>query len=178
MATELVGLIFQAGLHEEDDLSKGWRKGNAKYPDFNLVDPSLRRNMDWCYFVDSLGVGALYDTESGHKQHSIDSPVGEQTCVVTVPQDFATDALAKCPGVRQLTPAEFEDFYDNKAHVTDLEEVKDDGVLEMIEAKEKAGLPVPEKTNAHNPNRKEPGIRKNLRKRWKDFKSTIEVEIV
>jgi hypothetical protein len=175
---DLVGIKFQAGLHTEDNKAKGWSVGHAKYPDFNQVDPTLRNNMDWCVFIGVSGVSMLYDTEYGHKEHHVDSPVGEQTCVIAVPEDFANAAVTLFPELIKITPAEFEDFYNNKATVSQLAEILDSDVVNMIKAKEDAGIPVPEKANAYDPNHSDRGIRKNLSKKWSDFKGVVGINIV
>lgn len=163
----LVALKFQAGLHTEDNKAKGWQIGHAKYPDFNQVSLANRGNMDWCTYIDTVGIGMQYDKTCGHREYRIDSPVGEQCCVIAAPQAFATEALALFPGeLTQLTPAEFEDFYDNKAHAHEPVEKVDQLVLDAIAVKESLAIPVPEKADAIDPKTETPGIRENKNKTW------------
>lgn len=180
MATRnLVALKFQAGLHTEDNKAKGWQKGNAKYPDFNQVDSANRMNMDWCKYIDAMGIGMQYDKPSGHKEVSVDSPIGEQCCVVAAPEPFCLDALAKLPGLTRLTEAEFIDFYETKAHAHEPDEYTDIDTLNAIKAKEDAGMNVAkEKAKALNPNDKANGIRKNGNKKWADKKKQFGVEVI
>jgi hypothetical protein len=178
MPRELVALKFQAGLHTKDNKEKKWTAGDAKYPDFNQVSEVARKGLDWSIYVDKHGIGMQYDTENGHQDDTPESPQGEQCCVVAVLQDFATEALTLFPELTQLTPAEFEDFYNNKAHVRESVELVDADVLTVIAAKEKAGLPVPEKAKAFDPDSPEAGIRKNHNKKWSDFKLKVGAEIV
>lgn len=174
----LVALRFNAGLHTSDDNAKGHKIGHAKYPDFNQVNLATRKGMDWSHYIDSFGIGMQYDKGCGHKEDG-DTPYGEQCCVIAVPQDFATEALSLFPGeLTQLTPAEFETFYNKKAHAHENTEHVDRDVLDAIKAKEDIGLSVPEKANATNPNHLNRGIRKNYNKIWTDFKVKAGVEIV
>lgn len=177
MARDLVALKFHAGLHTEDDIARGHKVGQAKYPDFNQINASIRKGMDWCTYIDAFGISMQYDKTCGHKEHSVDSPFGQQCCVIAVPQDFATEAL-KMPGITKLTPAEFEAFYDGKAHAHEDAEIVDTDVLQAIKAKEDLGLAVPEKTDAVNPDHPARGIRKNTEKKWADKKLKIGVNIV
>jgi hypothetical protein len=178
MARELVALRFQAGLHTEDNKAKGWATGNAKYPDFNQVSLATRNGMDWSKFVDAFGIGMQYDKDCGHREEAAHSPRGEQCCVVAVPEDFALEAISKLPGLVRLTQAEFIDFYENKAHAHEDDDLVDTETLNAIKAKEEAGLLVPEKGNAFDRNNKALGIRKNTNKRWADFKVKSGVEVI
>ncbi len=175
---DLVALRFNAGLHTEDNVAKGWKVGHAKYPDFNQIGLATRKGMDGSQYIDAFGIGMQYDKACGHKEEG-DTPFGQQCCVIAVPQDFATEALALFPGeLTQLLPAEFESFYNDKAHAHESAEHIDKDVLDAIKAKEDIGLTVPEKTNALNPNHPNRGIRKNYNKAWVDFKVKAGVNIV
>jgi hypothetical protein len=178
MVRNLVALRFNAGLHTVENKEKGWQKGHARYPDFNQVSPANRMDMDWCIYIDKYGIGMQYDKACGHKEVG-DTPYGEQCCVIAVPQDFATEALSLFPDdLTQLTPAEFETFYNDKAHAHESPELVDKDVLEAISQKEKLSLPVPEKADALNPDNPARGIRKNQNKVFADFKKKVAVEIV
>lgn len=173
----LIALKFQVGLHTVD--TKDHKAGHAKYPDFNQVSLANRNGMDWCNFIDSRGIGMQADKTSGHRELSFDSPLGEQTCVIAVPQAFATEALALFPDtLAQLTPAEFETFYNDKAHKHEPIETVDTDVLNAIKLKEDLGLAVPEKTNAIDPKNDAPGIVENKRKTWAKNKLLAGHEIV
>jgi hypothetical protein len=59
-----------------------------------------------------------YDMTSGHDDNTPDSPYGHQCCCICVPAAFAAEALKLFPEtVHECTDTEFEDFYDNKAHI-------------------------------------------------------------
>lgn len=174
----LVALRFNAGLHTVENKEKGWQVGHAKYPDFNQITSSARNGMDWCVYIDKFGIAMQYDKSCGHKEVG-DTSYGEQCCVIAVPQAFATEALALFPDdITKLTPLEFEDFYNNKAHAHESIEHIDNDVLEAIAQKEKLALPVPEKADALNPDNPARGIRKNKDKMFVDFKAVSGIEIV
>ncbi len=179
MATrDLVALRFNAGLHTKEDKGKGHSIGHAKYPDFNQVSETTRKGMDWAQYIDAYGIGMQYDKACGHKEEG-ETPFGQQCCVVAVPQDFATEALTLLPGeLTQLTPVEFEAFYNDKAHAHEPTEHVDKDALDAITAKEAVGLSVPEMDDALDPNKEARGIRKNHRKVWADFKVKVGVNIV
>jgi hypothetical protein len=168
MARDLVALKFHAGIHT---VNKGGNKvGHAKYPEFNKVSLTARKGMDWCSYIDAFGVGMQYDKACGHKEEG-DSPFGEQCCVVAVEADFADEALLLFPTeLTELTPAEFEAFYDNKAHGHEPAENVDKDVLDAIAQKEALGLEVPEKADAIDVKTETRGITKNHNKVWADKK--------
>lgn len=172
----LVALKFKAGLHTSN--ANGHKIGHVKYPDFNQVSLATRRGMDWSHYIDTHGIGMQYDKACGHKEEG-DTPYGEQACVVAVLQDFATEALALFPGeLTQLTPVEFEAFYNDKAHAHESADLIDQDVMDAIKAKEDLAIAVPEKANAIDRNHPDRGIRKNDRKTWSDFKTKAGVVIV
>lgn len=174
---DLVALKFSSGIHEVD--GKDTKAGHASYPDFNQVSSATRKGMDWCRYIDTYGIGMQYDKTCGHKNESADSPYGHQCCVIAVPQDFATEALTLFPGeLKQLTPAEFEAFYNDKAHAHEPAEHIDIDVLDAIAQKEKLGLAVPEKAAAIDVTKETRGIRKNHEKLWADKKVKAGVNIV
>ncbi len=173
---DLVALKFNVGLHTVE--TENHKIGRAKYPDFNQVSFVIRKGMDWSVYIDAFGIGMQYDKVCGHKEEG-DTLFGQQCCVIAVPQDFATEALALFPGdLTQLTPVEFEAFYNDKAHAHEPVEHVDEDVLKAIKAKEDLAIAVPEKADALNPNTETRGIRKNHRKTWSDFKIKAGVNIV
>jgi hypothetical protein len=172
----LVALKFNAGLHT--DSKNGHKIGHAKYPDFNQVSLATRKGMDWCNYIDTHGIGMQYDKGCGHKEEG-DTRYGEQSCVVAVLQDFATEALALFPTeLTQLTPVEFETFYNDKAHAHEPADNIDQDVMDAIKVKEDLAIAVPEKVNAIDRNHPDRGIRKNDRKTWSDYKAKVGVAIV
>ncbi len=170
---DLIALKFQSGIRTSNDLGKGHKKGHAEYPDFNQLSSTVRKGMDWCEYIDAYGIGMQYDKTCGHKEHTVESPRGEQGCVIAVEQDFATEALALFPSrLTQLTPLEFETFYNGKAHAHEPTEHVDQDVIDAIEAKERLGLAVPEKIEAIDSKTDARGIRDNKNKTWAKKKLT------
>lgn len=164
---DLIALKFQSRIRTVDDPGKGHKKGHAEYPDFNQLSNTVRKGMDWCEYIDTYGIGMQYDKTCGHQEHTAESPRGEQCCVVAVEADFAAEALAMFPDrLTQLTPVEFEDFYNNKAHAHEQTEIIDKDIIDAIEAKERLGLAVPEKADAIDPKTEARGIRENKNKTW------------
>ncbi len=109
--------------------------GFADYPNFNLISSETRKGMDWSKFLDVHGGGMHYDKTCGHKSEDVDSPFGTQICCICVPQNFATEALNLFPDtVKELTPVEFETFYDTKAHAHEPDETIDDQALNGLNA--------------------------------------------
>lgn len=179
MARDLVALRFHAGLHDTDNKAKGHKVGHAKYPDFNQVSLANRKGMDWCSYIDAFGIGMQYDKACGHKEEEVGSPFGSQCCVVAVEEAFADEALALFPTeLTVLTPTEFEDFYDNKAHAHESAEHVDKDVLDAIAQKEGLGLPVPEKVDAIDIKTEARGVRKNHDRLWADKQVKSGVRIV
>lgn len=175
---DLVALKFNAGLHKERNKEKGWEIGHAKYPDFNQISLETRKGMDWSHYIDAFGIGMQYDKACGHKEEG-DTPFGEQCCVVAVPQDFATEALALFPlELTRLAPATFKAFYNDKAHAHESADYIDKDVLDAIKAKEDLAIAVPEKVNALDRDNPARGIRKNHNKKFADFKAKAGVSLV
>jgi hypothetical protein len=180
MIGELVGLKFQVGIHDTEDANRGVKVGHAKYPNFNLVSQEARKGMDWSKYIDVHGIGMQYDKTSGHQDHTNESPFGEQTCVIAVPEDFANEALSMFSFIVELTEQELEDFYNDKAHAHEDDEHLDADVLTGLKVKkelmEGQGLNTAAMDakirKALDPNdQNERGVRKNKNKSWSDFKA-------
>ena len=136
--------------------------------------------LDWARYVDVHGLGWHYDKTSGHKEDSQDSPLGTQIGTLVVSEEFANEAITMFPDTcSELDEEEFEDFYDNKAHSHEPDEVFDLPVLEGIQAKISLGLPLTiQQQEAIDSNSNTPGIRKNKKRFWKDMKKDTGVKIV
>jgi len=171
MARELVPLKVKIGIKEN---------GQAKYPDFNQLQVVKDSGMDWSKYVDIQGLGWHYDKTSGHKEETVDSPFGQQWGVLIVPKVFVTEATTTFPDdCTKLTESELEDFYNNKAHAHEPDEKINEKVLQGIQMKQSLGLSLTEQQiKALDPNDNTPGITKNKRKTWADFKSLVNVKIV
>jgi len=155
--------------------------GHYKYPDFNSLDSIRNSGMDWTVWIDSNGDGNgwHYDQTSDHNNNTEDSPFGQRWGVVVVPKQFVIEAVDVFPNeCSVLTEEELEDFYDNKAHINEPEELFDKDILEGIKLKKDLGLTLTEdQLKALDPNDNTRGIRKNKRKKWKDFKEKADIEI-
>jgi hypothetical protein len=159
-------------------------KGHAGYPNFNLVSSSVRKGMDWAEYVDAHGTGWHYDKTSGHKDHTLDSPYGQQWGMILVPKDFADEVVALFPSdCTKLTELEAEDFYDNKAHKHEPEFKVDEESLKIYDVKEKFKISLtPEeetkKSKALDPDDDEPGITRNKNKTWQLHKASKNITII
>jgi hypothetical protein len=153
--------------------------GHAKYPNFNALAAVQATGMDWAKYVDIHGLSWHYDKTSGHQEDTPDSPWGQQWGVLIVPEEFASQAVAAFPDVcARLTEAGLEAFYDEKAHAHEQDERIDLPVLEGIRAKQAIGRPLtPQQEKALDPDDDTPGIRKNPKRKWQDFKRLVNVTI-
>jgi len=155
-------------------------KGYANYPDFNIISRIIRKNLDWSNYVDTYGLGWHYDKKSGHKEHTDDSPYGQQWGVLIIPKEFADEAIRLFPDkVIKMNEEELEIFYDEHAHYHEPDEKIDEKVLNSINSKKEIGRELTEnQKKALDPDDPTPGIVKNKKKKWKDFKNLVGVNIV
>lgn len=168
---DLIAIKIKVGLHQDS--------GNARYPNFNLITTTVRKNMDWAHYIDRYGIGMQYDKTSGHKDDSVDSPYGQQWVCTCVPEDFAKEAANRFPNeVSIITEVEFETFYNKKAHAHEQVDNADLQVLQTIKVKKDLGLATPEKTDAFNPDHPALGIRKNHNKTLSLFKAKIGFRVI
>lgn len=124
--------------------------------------------------------GWSYDKTSGHKDETPDSPYGMQWGMMLVTEKFADEAIAILPSlVTIMTEEEAEDFYNNKsrAHLSensfderaltglklefDLKEILGQDTTALKKKIAKAIDPLDDT---------EPGIRKQMEKKWVDAK--------
>lgn len=107
------------------------------YPDFNAMDSAIRHDLDWSNYVDTYGTGWHYDKLSGFREADVYNPdAGMQFGMFAVPEDFANAAVAMFPTkVEILTEAQFELFYNDRAHSHESEEKANSGVLNVLRAK-------------------------------------------
>lgn len=165
---DLVPIKVKIGLKEN---------GQAKYPDFNQL--AATGGVDWSFYIDANGSGWLYDC-CGHKEAEANSPMGQQWGMILVPQAFADEAIATFPDeVMKLTEEECENFYNDK-HARDLpDEDIDNNILEGIKLKQDLQQPLTaQQTKALDPDDDTPGVRKNKRKLWTDYKTLTSIKIV
>lgn len=147
-------------------------KGFAGYPDFSQLATVKSSGLDWSIFVDSNGMGWIYDKKTGHKEVAVDSPMGQQNGVLLVTEEFATQAIAMFPDkCSVLKETEFETFYNEKATVHMPHETVDEKIVNGIAAKQTAGRELTATDNAAlDPDDPTPGIKKNPNKVYADFK--------
>lgn len=182
----LVPIKVKIGLHQKfsEDNSGKHKPGQAKYPDFNSMKIVKDSGLDWSVYVDVMGLQWHYDKCCGHKEEDGSSPHGMQWGMLIVPKEFADQAIATFPDeISKLTETELEDFYDNRAHAHEPDNKVNQKALEEFDAQIRAGrtLSAKDKTRhikAMDPNDDTPGITKNKKKKWKDFKELVGVEIV
>lgn len=188
---ELVPIKVRIGLNS---------KRQHDYPNFNLVSSEVRKGMDWSNYIDAFGTGWHYDKVCGHREtdegndqvpmghRHRNTEVGVQFGVMCVPEDFALEAESLFPNaVEILDEDELQSFYEERCTVFEPDEEIDKDVVDHLMMKQKledAGL-LPAPTEAEKASRRRmldkeqnvPGIRKNKRKRWADFKASRGVTI-
>lgn len=165
---DLVPIKIKIGLKEN---------GQAQYPNFNQL--TAVGGMDWSKYIDVNGSGWLYDC-CGHKEQEVGSPMGQQWGVILVPKVFADEAVAAFPSeVTKLTEVEVSDFYDNK-HAKDFpDEEIDNDILQGIKLKQDLGQQLTlQQVKALDPDDDTPGVRKNKRKVWTDYKALKAIKVV
>ena len=175
---ELVPIKVKVGLRAN---------GHADHPQWTLLPMIANEQQEKQY----MPHGWMYDKSCGHTEarnegNDWDSPVGMQWGCLLVTQEFATQAIATFPSlVTELTEAEFEDFYDNKAtsHISELnynttvlEGLKLEHDLKVInsedvtEVKQRIAKAVDPDDNAK-------GITRSKDKAWADRKGKLDVTI-
>ena len=158
--------------------------GEADWPDFNMIDSTIRENRPWSKYIDSKGIGWLYD-----KIENLGTGAENGTACTLIPKDFAEAAVQQFPDlVSIIDEAAFDTFYDERAMIRMPIEFLDTEVLQGIVARkqlEDMGIaPAPSaeivtaRTKCLNPNEQNyRGIRKNLKKKWVDAKTELGVTI-
>lgn len=158
--------------------------GKNEYPDFNSIESDIRDGMDWSVYFDVIGIGWHYSNEGFGEGDDVDSWIG-CTCV---PKKFAKKAAKMFPDtVKIISEDDFEDFYDNDAHLEDDVEFVDKDKLEEIKVRKEletlgeAPAPSAEIVAARkerlDPRSKKRGVRKNMRKKWKDARGDMKVSV-
>lgn len=194
----LVPLLVKIGLHYN---ARAQRMEHA-FPNFNLLPPVVRDNMDWSVFLDARGIGWHYDKVCGHsntdtyKASKVDPSEGPQWLAVTcVPERFADAALDAFPdAVFELEGEDFAKFYDERAHCKEREFIVDQDVVDEIKALQELADreldPVvrakvfkqdtaskARRARALDPDDPEPGIRRNRSRFWHLFKQDVGVTL-
>ena len=161
---ELVPLKVTIGTREN---------GQADHPDFGALPVVRDSGMDWSLYIDRFGGGWHYDKTSGHKEHTPDSPTGQQFGLLFVPSAFADQAIDRFPLICSIIDEpDAEEFYNDRAHAHELPELVDHEAIASIDALAKAGSPISPAIRAKmlDPNDPTPGVRKNHRKTFALFK--------
>lgn len=155
-------------------------RGHALYPNFNQLPSVNASGLDWSKYIDVHGEGWQYDKTCGHRDEGIDSPRGTQWGMLLIPQEFANEAIAAFPAIcSKMSEAEVEAFWNNCAHAHEPDEHIDKDVLEGIAAKKAADIPLTlGQKNALDPSSKAPGLRKNHRRYWADYKAKHNLKVL
>ncbi len=129
--------------------------------------------MDWSKYIDTFGEGWMYDRKSGHQDDDSDSPKGTQYGVMMVPVDFAEQAEAMFPDdVEELDEADLTVFVETRFAHGQPVHIVDDKVVAAINARIAAGATLtPVEQDALDPEKDEPGVRKNPNKSYTDLKA-------
>ncbi len=147
---------------------------HCDHPDWQLLplakdgEPGLQMSDGW-----------HYDKKYGHREKGPDSPIGMQWGMVFVTPLFARQAITVFPElVTEMTEIEVEDFYnnrcmahlsENKADVTILQVLQTELALrkeleqDVTELKAKI-------VKSLDPDDDEPGVQKNIMKKFADYK--------
>lgn len=157
-------------------------KGNGQhdYPDFNKIDPKLRDNVDWSYFVDKHS-GWLYDNLAGHKDDdpSNDSPVGIWIGYLLIPKGFADEAVLLFPDQCEIVnEATVEAFYEDRSTITQPTVLEDADIIAKIKNKGDLKLSKDkDDDDALDVDHPAPGRRTNDLKTWPGFKTKKNISI-
>lgn len=158
--------------------------GGADWPDLNVVESSLRGDQPWSKYVDSGGIGWLYD-----KVENLGTGAEHGTACTLVPKPFAEAAVEAYPAlISIITEEEMETFYNDRSAVEQPTEHLDIDVLQGIAARvqlEKDGVaPAPSaaivtaRGKCLDPSeQKYRGVRKNLKKKWDDAKIEFNASV-
>lgn len=168
--------------------------GHAKYPAFNALHASVRGGVDWSHYIDRHAGGWHYDRVCGHHdtdEANADVPDGhehenKELCVqfgcILVPEAFAEAAVLAFPAfVTIIDEDSFASFYDERAHAHEDDDDVDLAALQKLKARIDAGdnstATREKQAAALDRNNSRPGVKKNHRKRWADFKANRALKI-
>ena len=157
------------------------------YPNFNDIEGSFRGDMDWSYYVDQFG-GWCYDRvcgfgeadeENANDPHNNTDTQCQYGCLL-VSKEFAKEAIKKFPDrITELTEEEYEKFYDNRSQIKTPEEIINKNIVGGITAKKGAGVELNQgDIDALDPEKDNPGITKNYKKRWATLKQRRKINII
>lgn len=156
--------------------------GHADHPDWyklplaQEIEPATQMSSGW-----------HYDKTSGHKESSLDSPIGMQWGLLFVTPRFAKEAKQVFPKlIFELTEAEAKDFWENRCTAHIPENKADVNVLQALQAELALRKELGQDTidlkikiaKALNPEDSEPGLRKNKQKKFDEAKQALDISIV
>ncbi len=159
------------------------------YPDFDQIEDEHRRGLSWQAYVDLFG-GWHYHKGGGFGETDDYNPdLFTWFGMVLVEPAFAARALELFPElVTELDEAQFAVFYDTKAHAHEPAEAVTAEVLNRIRAKygivggpftaQQIATMDPSDREALDPEHPTPGLVRNRRKTWVDFKKARGFKVV
>lgn len=161
--------------------------GKYKYPPFDEIPAEMRNNMEWTKYFDFWG-GWHYDRLSGFGEADDYNP--DHNClfgVVLVGEDFAKEATKRWPELCEvLDEDEMDAFYNDRAHSKEPAVMYNADILNGIRAKygivgkiepEDIAKMDEEDKCACDPDHPSPGMCKNVKKSFKDFKSNRRLKL-
>lgn len=192
MATkQLCALKVRIGLHEHN--------GHAKYPDFGSLPCVKESGMDWAHYIDTKGTGWAYD-KCGHREHSEDSPYGQQWGMLLIPPEFCEQACAAFPDdCQHISEEDASTFWETKAHghlpevshnADTLAGIKaeiqllqtiiaaSDDVDEQKALGEQLTAAIERAKAAVDPDHDHPGVTRNKQKCWQHHKTNCCLELI
>ena len=143
--------------------------GLPSSPSLEQIDAEVRKH--------TLG-SWHYDKTSGHAEHTIESPLGQQWGMLLVSRAFATEAMTAFPLlVTQMTQNECRDFWNTKAMIRVLDEEEDTAILNGLQARRALMVTLGASATslaaldtrivkALDPDDPEPGVRRNAMRRF------------
>jgi len=139
---------------------------SAIFPDWSKIDPELMYGMPAEVYFERIGLGVHYD-----RTEHIDY------CMIFVEKSFAVKAIELFPDlVTALSESECSDYWDNQAHAHEAD-IVDIKALQAIKLKKDLGVPTPEEKDALDPLKPHPGIKKNWKRKWREFKEKYNIEL-
>lgn len=140
------------------------------YPDFNKISNEIRQRHGWERYLDNFGLGMNYD-EVVH----IKLGAQEMDCMTVVPEDFANEAVKLFPDLVTIqTEEQWEEFYNNRVKINEPDTLYDNDALWTISLKSQLGfIEDQDDANAKDPLHPARGVRRNFRRKWKDYKQQL-----
>ena len=164
--------------------------GHADHPDWHrlpLAASGSGKVEKEALVSDNQIVKWRYDKLYGHTDEGPDSPVGMQWGLMVVTRQFADEAKIVFPDlITEMTEAEAEDFWDNRAHAHVPEDGTDNDVLVGLKARRDLMTDLRQNTNnldvtiakALDPSDPELGVRQTKDKTWAGAKTKLGFDLV